>query len=89
MRIRGELRHQLGQIEEAEADFCEAIALAKEICAKALELRAAMSLVRMLSKRGDLAKGRNLLAPLYASFTEGLESADLRDAKSLLDSLTT
>ena len=87
IRIRGELRRQLGQTDEAEADFRDAIALAQEIGAKAWELRAAMSLGRMLKTRGELAEARGLLSPLYASFTEGFDTADLKDAKVLLKEL--
>ena len=77
----------LGQVDAAEADFRDARALAQKIGAKALELRAAMSLVRMLRKRGDLAEARDMLTPLYTSFTEGFDTADLNDAKVLLDEL--
>ena len=77
IRIRGELRCRLGQTDGAEADFHDAIALAQKIGAKAWELRASMSLVRVLIKRSDLAEARDLLGPLYASFTEGFDTADL------------
>ena len=87
LRIRGELRLRLSQVEAAEADFRDAIALAQKIAAKAWELRAAMSLARLLRKRGDLAQARDLLAPLYASFTEGFDTADLKDAQALLGEL--
>ena len=87
LRLRGELRRRLGRIDGAEADFRAAIALAHEIGAKAWELRAAISLVRMLRERGDLAEARNLLGPLFASFTEGFDTADLMESKALLDSL--
>ena len=87
-RIRGELRRGLGQTDGAEADFREAIGLARKIGAKAWELRAAMSLARMLKKRGDILEARNLLAPLYSSFTEGFDTADLKDTKALLAELT-
>ncbi len=87
IRIRGELRQGLGHTEGAEADFRTAIALAQKIGAKAWELRAAMNLVRMLRKRGDLAEARDLLGPLFASFTEGFDTADLMDSKALLDNL--
>jgi hypothetical protein len=46
-----------------------------------------MSLVRMLTKRGDLAEARDLLGPLFASFTEGFDTADLIESKGLLDKL--
>jgi adenylate cyclase len=49
-----------------------------------LELRAAMSLARLWMSRGDVSEARRLLEPLYASFTEGFETPDLRDAKALL-----
>jgi predicted ATPase len=55
--------------------------------AKALELRAANSLARLLQSRGFVAAARDLLAPLYGWFTEGFETADLKEAKSLLDEL--
>ncbi|HSU91688.1 MAG TPA: adenylate/guanylate cyclase domain-containing protein [Sporolactobacillaceae bacterium] len=87
IRIRGELRRTLGNIDAAEADFRDAIALARKIGAKAWELRAAMSLVRILRKRGGLAEARDLLGPLYASFSEGFDTADLVESKALLDEL--
>jgi predicted ATPase len=46
-----------------------------------------MCLARMLNKRGNLTDARDLIAPLYASFTEGFETADLEDAKTLLKEL--
>jgi len=87
LRIRGELRLKLGQASEAEADFRAAIASAQKIGTKALELRGAIGLGRMLKDRHEIAKGRDLLEPLYASFTEGFDTADLKDAKALLDEL--
>ncbi len=87
IRIRGELRQGLGHTDGAEADFRTAIALAQKIGAKAWELRAAMNVVRMLRKRGDLPEARDLLTPLYASFTEGFDTIDLKDAKALLKEL--
>ena len=87
LRMRGEIRRRLGQGDEAEHDFREAMDLAKQISAKAWELRAAISLARAIRKRGDIAQARGVLAPLYASFTEGFDTPDLKDAKSLLDEL--
>ncbi len=87
LRVRGELRRRLGQNDGAEADFRAAIALAQKIGAKAWELRAVMSLVRMLKTRGDLAEARDLLGALFASFTEGFDAADLMESKALLDNL--
>ena len=55
--------------------------------AKSLELRAAMSLSRLWQQQGKLAEARELLAPVYGWFTEGFETADLQEAKALLDAL--
>ena len=52
-----------------------------------LELRAATSFARQLARRGRAAEGRELLAPLYAAFTEGFGARDLVEAKTLLDEL--
>ena len=61
--------------------------MAQGMGAKAWELRAATSLARMLQARGDPGAARDLLAPVYASITEGRETADLKDAASLLGGL--
>jgi tetratricopeptide (TPR) repeat protein len=86
-RIRGGLQLASGNTDAAEADFRRAITLAKQIAAKALELRASMSLARILRKRGDFAEARELIAPLFASFTEGFDTADLKEAKALCEAL--
>jgi len=86
-RRRGELRHKLGQTELAEADFREALALARGMEAKAWELRAAMSLVHLLDQQGHRNEARPMLAEIYNWFTEGFDTADLKDAKALLDEL--
>lgn len=85
--LRAELRHQQGQAELAEADLRQALALAREFGAKALELRAAMSFARLFSNRGRREEARSMLAQIYSWFTEGLNTADLKDAKALLDQL--
>ena len=88
LRLRGELRAAGGAEPAAvESDLREAIALAGEMGARLLELRAATSLARQLSRRGAPAEGRALLAPFYASFTEGFGARDLVEAKALLDAL--
>ena len=56
--------------------------------ARAWELRSAMDLARMLSPRGDVVEARSMLARLYSSFTEGLDTADLKDANALLEELS-
>jgi predicted ATPase len=53
-----------------------------------LELRAAMSLSRLWQQQGKRVEARELLAPIYGWFTEGFDTADLRDAKALLDELS-
>jgi tetratricopeptide (TPR) repeat protein len=85
---RGELRLRLGQTELAEADFREAIALAQKISAKAWELRATTSLARLLAKQGKPDEARAMLVEIYNWFTEGFDTADLKDAKVLLDELS-
>jgi hypothetical protein len=87
LKWRGELRLKIGQPELAEADFREAIALAQNMSAKAWELRATTSLARLLAKQGKRDEARAMLADVYNWFTEGLDTADLKDAKALLDEL--
>ena len=88
LQRRGELRLKQGQKELAEADFCEAIALAQRMSAKAYELRATMSLVRLLAQQSRRNEARTMLAETYNSFSEGFDTADLKEAKTLLDSLS-
>ena len=87
LRLRGELQLKQGQTELAEADFREAIALAHTMGAKAWELRATISLARLLAKQGRRDGACAMLAEIYRWFTEGLDTADLKDATSLLDEL--
>jgi predicted ATPase len=85
--LRGDLRLRQGQIELAETDFREAIGLAQKMSARAWELRAAMSLARLLRDTGRRDEARSMLAEIYNWFTEGFDTADLQDAKALLDEL--
>jgi class 3 adenylate cyclase/tetratricopeptide (TPR) repeat protein len=87
LRCRGELRLELGQTEIAEPDLREAITLARGMNAKALELRATSNLARLLVEQGKSAEARAILGEIYGSFTEGLDTAVLKDAKALLDAL--
>ncbi|MFZ1120437.1 MAG: hypothetical protein WAN81_09415, partial [Candidatus Binataceae bacterium] len=87
LTLRGELRLEQGQTELAEADFREAIALAQKMDAKASELQATMSLARLLDRTGRREEARAMLAEIYGWFTEGFDTADLKDAKALLDQL--
>jgi predicted ATPase len=88
LKCRGDLRLKLGQPEQAEADFREAIALAQKMSAKFLELHATMSLARLMRDTGRCDEPRSMLAEIYNWFTEGFDSADLKDAKALLDELS-
>ena len=87
-RLKGELLLLAGAPEsDAEASMRRAIAIAQRQDAKSWELRAATSLARLLRKQGRGDEARELLAPVYNWFTEGFDTADLRDAKALLDQL--
>ena len=87
LTIRGELRQKIGQAEAAEADFRDAIALAQKMSARMLELRATTSLARLLDHQGGRDEARTMLAEIYNWFTDGFDTADLKDAKALLDEL--
>ena len=88
LRVRGELRLEQDQTELAEGDFREAIALARGMGAKIYELHATARLAEMLAKHGRRDEARAMLAEIYAWFTEGFDTADLKDAKVLLDKLS-
>ena len=72
-------------LAEAETCFQQALVLARRQGAKSLELRAAMSLSRLWQQQGKRAEARELLAPIYGWFTEGFDTADLKEAKALLE----
>ena len=76
-----------GAPEEAAARYQQALDIARAQEAKSFELRAATSLARLWRDQGRRAEARDLLAPLYAWFSEGLDTGDLKDAKALLDEL--
>ena len=88
IRLRGELHWRLGHAQQAEQDFREAMAVAQKIGAKAWELRGATSLAKTLRKRGEIVQARELLSGVYSAFTEGFDTPDLKDAKSLLAELS-
>jgi predicted ATPase len=69
----------------AEADLHESIALAQRMSAKTWELRATMSLARMLRDTDRRGEARTMPAEIYTWFTDGFDTADLKDAKPLLD----
>jgi predicted ATPase len=86
-RLRGEVLTRTGEQAEAASWFQRAIDTAAGQQAKSLELRAATSLARLWRDQGKRAQARDLLTPIYGWFTEGFDTADLKDAKALLDEL--
>jgi predicted ATPase len=89
-RLRGELLLELAPDDHgpAEGAFQQALAVARSQGAKSLELRAAMSLARLRRAQDRTAEARDLLAPVYDWFTKGFDTADLKEAKALLDELS-
>jgi adenylate cyclase len=73
------------RVREAEECFAEAVSLARQRQARSLELRAATSLCRLGQRHGKGPDARQLLAEVYGWFTEGFDTPDLREAKTLLD----
>ena len=88
-RLCGELIGRLPCPDLAKAgdSFRTALAIAREQGTRGYELRAATSLARLWGEQGRRDEARELLAPLYASFTEGFDTADLKDTKALLAEL--
>jgi predicted ATPase len=88
-RRKGEVLLCLSEPDRAEAEICfrKAMEVAQVQGAKLWKLRAATSLARLWAEQGERQKARELLAPVYGWFTEGLDTADLKDAKGLLDEL--
>ena len=88
-RLKGELLlKRPTPDDEAEACFRQAIAVARRQSARTWEIRATTSLARLLSKQGKETEGRVMLAEIYGWFTEGFETADLKEAKALLEELS-
>jgi TOMM system kinase/cyclase fusion protein len=88
-RLKGELLLARSAEHHVEAETCfhQALDIARHQQAKSLELRAAMSLSRLWQQQGKRTEARELVAPIYDWFTEGLDTADLQEAKALLDTL--
>jgi predicted ATPase len=87
-RHKGQLMLQQSDFEAAEKLYRQALTIAEEQEAKLWELRAALSLARLGREQGRHSEAHDLLAPVYGWFTEGFDSQDLKDAKSLLDELS-
>jgi predicted ATPase/class 3 adenylate cyclase/DNA-binding winged helix-turn-helix (wHTH) protein len=88
-RLQGDLlrRQAVAAAAQVEACFQQALAIARGQQAKSWELRAAMSLSRLWQHQGKRAEAHDLLAPIYGWFTEGFDTADLQEAKALLEDL--
>ena len=87
-RLKGEIVLQAGGVTAtAESYFQQSLTVARERSAKSWELRSAVSLARLWRDQGRSRQARELLVPVYDWFTEGFDTADLREAKLLLESL--
>ena len=88
--VKGELllAQNPSDVAEAEQCFRTAIEIARRQSARSPELRATMSLAQLLAKQGRRDEGRTMLAEIYGWFTEGFDTADLKDAKALLEELS-
>jgi predicted ATPase len=89
-RLRGDLLHRVPSPDrtEIEASYRKALGISREQGTRGFELRAAVSLARLLNDHRRVTEARGLLAPVYGWFTEGFDTADLKEAKALLDELT-
>jgi len=88
-RLKGQLllRQEDPDEQQAVACFYEALKIAHCQRAKSLELRAALNLIHLWQQQGKRDQARQLLAPIYGWFTEGFDTADLQEAKALLEAL--
>jgi predicted ATPase len=88
-RLKAELLLKQDQSNAPEAQRCfqRAIEIARKQSAKSLELRATMSLARLLAGQGRRDEARTMLAEIYGWFTEGFDTRDLKDANVLLEEL--
>jgi predicted ATPase len=86
-RVEGNLWLFRNGSAEAETCYMRSLDVARAQGARSLELRAAADLARLWAGRGDRARAADLLGPIYGGFTEGLDTADLKEAKALLDEL--
>jgi predicted ATPase len=88
-RLQGALllRQATPDVAQAEACLQQALTIARQQQAKSWELRAATSLARLWQQQGQGDAARDLLGPIYGWFTEGFDTADLQEAKTLLEEL--
>ena len=88
LRVLGEVKRAAGaEADGVEADLLAAVGVAQRQGARSFALRAATSLARLRRDQGRCPEARDLLAPLYGWFTEGLDTPDLVEARTLLDAL--
>jgi DNA-binding SARP family transcriptional activator/predicted ATPase len=87
-RLRGELLRMQGAEAEAETSFHKAIEVARRQQARSWELRVTASLCRLWQQQGRVDQARQMLAEIYGWFTEGFDTADLREARGLLEELS-
>ena len=89
LRAQGISGRDAGPTGEAESCFLQAIEIARRQRARWFELRAAASLSRLWADQGNVKEAHALLSGVYAWFTEGFDTADLKEAKSLIEELET
>ena len=87
-RVLGDLLNAAGDRSGAERHYRQAIAVAERQSAKLFQLRASVSLARLWRDQGKHTEARDLLGPIYSWFTEGFDAPDLKDARVLLEQLT-
>ena len=87
--VKGELLLAQNPSNAAEVELCfrTAIEIARRLSVRMAELRATTSLARLLAKQNRRDEARTMLAEIYGWFTEGFDTADLKEAKALLDEL--
>ncbi|MDT8382389.1 MAG: BTAD domain-containing putative transcriptional regulator [Brevefilum sp.] len=87
LRVKGKLMQNTGATKEAEISYLEAMRIAGEQKAKTFELRAATDLARLWEKQGRFEEANQTLGEVYNWFTEGFETADLKESQALLKEL--
>jgi class 3 adenylate cyclase/tetratricopeptide (TPR) repeat protein len=87
LRLKGWMLFLKGDLEGAEQSYVASLNCARQQQAKSLELRTSTSLARLMQGQGKRRQARDLLQPVYDWFTEGFDTLDLQEARTLLDSL--
>ena len=88
LRVKGWMQQQQGKFAAAEDNYLASLDVAREQQAKSWELRTTTSLARLWQSQGKRTQALDLLKPVYDWFTEGFDTKDLIDAKSLIEELT-